>query len=153
MEEKELKQECLKLMEAAEAAYLSTIDSNGFPQIRVMANLRNKEQSPGLAEVFAKHGEDFLVYLTTCEQMPKVEQIKANPKASVYYCNVKESLGLMLAGQIEVITDENLKKELWQDWWETYYPDKKYALLRLLPDFAKGWNKEGPFGFEICAKK
>lgn len=149
MEEKELKQECLKLMETADAAYLATIDSNGFPQIRVMANLRNKEQSPGLAEVFAKHNEDFLIYLTTCESTSKVKQIKANPKASVYYCKLKESLGLMLAGQIEVITDENLKKELWQDWWLDYYPDKKYTLLCLLPYFAKGWFKEGPFEFKL----
>jgi len=114
-----------------------------------MANLRNKEQSPGLVEVFAQHSEDFLIYLTTCEATSKIKQIKANPKASVYYCKVNESLGLMLAGQIEIITDENLKEQLWQDWWETYYPDKKYTLLRLLPDFAKGWNKEGPFEFKL----
>ncbi len=149
MEEKELKQECLKLMETAEAAYFGTIDSDGFPQIRVMANLRNKEQSPGLVEVFAQHSEDFLVYLTTCEATSKIKQIKANPKASVYYCKVNEALGLMLAGEIEIITDENLKKELWQDWWQDYYPDKKYTLLRLLPDFAKGWYKEGPFEFKL----
>ncbi len=149
MEEKELKQECLKLMETADAAYFATIDSEGFPQIRVMANLRNKEQSPGLAEVFTKHSEDFLVYLTTCETTSKIEQIKANPKASVYYCKVNESLGLMLAGQIEIITDEKLKEQLWQDWWQDYYPDKNYTLLRLLPDFAKGWNKEGAFEFKL----
>ncbi len=145
MEEKELKQEYLKLMETADAVYFSTVDSDGFPQIRVMANLWNKEQSPGLAEVFAQHSEDFLVYLTTCEATSKIKQIKANPKASVYFCKVNESLGLMLAGEIEIITDENLKKELWQD----YYPDKKYTLLRLLPDFAKGWNKVGPFEFKL----
>ena len=88
MEEKELKQECLKLMETAEAAYLGTVDSDGFPQIRVMANLRNKEQSPGLVEVFAKHSEDFLVYLTTCESTSKIQQIKANSKSSIYFCKV-----------------------------------------------------------------
>jgi len=149
MEKQELKQVCLKLMETAEAVYLSTIDGEGYPQIRVMANMRNKEQCPGLVEVFARHSEDFLNYLTTCEETAKIEQIKANPKASIYFCNVSESLGLMLAGEIEIITDEKLKKELWQDWWETYYPDKKYTLLQLLPDFAKGWNKEGPFEFKL----
>ena len=149
MEEKELKQECLKLMETADAVYVGTVDSNGFPQIRVMANLRNKEQSPGLVEVFARHSGDLLVYLTTCEATSKMEQIRANPKASVYYCKVNEALGLMLAGQIEIITDENLKEQLWQDWWQDYYPDKKYTLLRLLPDFAKGWYKEGAFEFKL----
>ena len=44
MEEKELKHGCLKLMETAEVVYLSTIDSDHFPEIRGMVNLRNKEQ-------------------------------------------------------------------------------------------------------------
>lgn len=149
MDEKEAKQVSVELMKTADAAYFSTIDSDGFPQTRVMANLRNKEQSPGLVEVFAQHSKDFLIYLTTCEATSKIEQIKANPKASVYYCKVNESLGLMLAGQIEIITDENLKEQLWQDWWKDYYPDKKYTLLRLLPDFAKGWYKEGAFEFKL----
>ena len=112
MEEKQLRQECLGLMETADAVYVSTVDGQGYPQIRVMANMRNKEQCPGLVEVFAQHSEDFMNYLTTCEETAKIEQIRANPKASIYFCNVGESLGLMLAGEIEIITDEKLKKEL-----------------------------------------
>ncbi|MHC4336127.1 MAG: pyridoxamine 5'-phosphate oxidase family protein, partial [Planctomycetota bacterium] len=82
MNEKELKQECLKLMEAAEAAYLSTIDGDGFPQTRVMGNLRNAEQYSGLTGVFSEHNEDFLIYLTTSASSAKMEQIKVNPKVS-----------------------------------------------------------------------
>ena len=149
MNEKELKQECLNLMETADAAYVATIGSDGFPYIRMMSNLRNKEQNPGLAELFEQHKEDFMTYFTTCEATAKVEQIKANPSVSVYYSKPSEFHGMMLAGKIEIVTDTNLKKELWQDGWEMYYPDKKYTLLRLLPDFAKGWYKEGPFEFKL----
>lgn len=153
MEEKELKQECLKLMETSEVAYLGTIGGDGFPQIRAMMNLRNKEQWPGLSVLFGRHKEDFLIYFTTCGSTAKVEQIRANPSVSVYYARPEQFHGMMVAGKIEVVTDENLKKEIWQDGWEMYYPDKKYTLLRLLPAFAKGWYKEGPFEFGLCRAK
>jgi len=153
MEEKELRQECLKLMETADMAYLSTIDSDGFPQTRVMGNLRNTKQYPGLKSMFSEHGEDFLIYLTTSTSSTKMAQIKANPKVSVYYSRPSEFHGMMLAGKIEVVTDGNLKKELWQEGWEIYWPDgpdgPQYTVLRLLPDFAKGWYKEGPFEFKL----
>ena len=62
MEEKEAKRLSLELLESVEVLYLSTIDSNGFPQTRAMGNLRNKEQHPSLAEIFSKHGDDFLIW-------------------------------------------------------------------------------------------
>lgn len=157
MEEKELKQECLKLMEAAEAAYLSTIDGNGFPQVRAMLNLRNKEQFGGLTKLFDDHREDFVIYLTTNTSSPKMDQIRANPKVSIYFCSPTEFHGFMLCGSIEIVKDQPLKKQIWRDGWEMYYPsgvdDPEYTILCLRPAFAKGWCKEGPFGFEICAKK
>ena len=153
MKEKELRQECLKLMETADAAYLSTIDSDGFPQTRVMGNLRNTKQYPGLKSMFSEHGEDFLIYLTTSASSGKMAQIRANPKVSVYFCNPGEFHGLMLGGEIEVVTDTELKKQIWQDGWEMYWPDgpdgPEYTVLRLLPVYAKGWYKEGPFEFKL----
>ena len=153
MEEKELKQECLKLMETADAAYLSTIDSDGFPQTRVMGNLRNTKQYPGLKSMFSEHSEDFLIYLTTSASSGKMAQMRANPKVSVYFCNPSEFLGLMLGGKIDVVEDGELKKQLWQDGWEVYWPGgadgPEFTVLRLLPDLAKGWHKEGAFGFKL----
>ena len=82
-----------------------------------------------------------------------MQQIRANPKISVYFCNAGEFHTLMLAGCTEEVTDQNLKKQLWQDGWEVYWPDgvegKEFTVLRLLPDFAKGWYKEGPFEFKL----
>ena len=153
MEEKEAKRVSLELMKVAEAAYLSTIDSNGFPQTRVMGNLRNAEQYPGLTEIFGEHSDDFLIYLTTSKSSAKMQQIRANPKISVYFCNPDEFHTLMLAGRTEEVADQNLKKQLWQDGWEVYWPDgvdsPEYTVLRLLPDFARGWYKEGAFEFKL----
>jgi len=156
MEEKELKQECLKLMETVDAAYFGTIDSDGFPQIRAMVNLRNKEQFSGLISAFEGHEEDFLIYMTTDTASDKFKQIKANPKASVYFCNPQQIQGLMLTGEIEVVTDMNIKKQLWQDDWTIYYPSgldgPEYNILCLKPSVVKFWSAPMPKPVEFKLK-
>jgi general stress protein 26 len=153
MEEKEIKRLCLELMETAEAAYLATIDRDGFPHTRAMVNLRNAEQYPGLVEMFSKHDEDFLIYLATSATSAKMDQIRANAKVSVYFCNPSQFHGLMLGWNIEIVTGQELKKKIWQEGWEIYWPSgvdgPEYTVLRLLPDMAKGWLKEGPFELKL----
>ena len=143
MEEKEIKQESLKLMETADTAYLATVDGDGFPQVRAMGNLRNKEQYPALSGMFEGHESDFLIYITTDTASGKFAQIKANPKVSVYFCDSKKIKGLLLIGQIELVTDKEVKKQLWQDGWEMYYPGgvdgDEYNIFRLLPMYVKCW--------------
>jgi len=45
-EVEEVKKSALTLISESKAAYLTTIDSDGFPITRAMFNLRNKEQFP-----------------------------------------------------------------------------------------------------------
>lgn len=153
----EIKRLSLELMETAEAVYLSTIDVNGFPQIRAMLNLRNKKQFPSHAQIFEAHDEDFLVYLTTNTASAKVSQITANPKASLYFCEPSRHHGLMLAGAIEIVIDADIKEQLWRDDWKIYYPaglgDLDYTILRFLPAFAKGWLSPRIFEFDIDSKR
>ena len=153
MEQNEIKQECIKLMETADVIYLSTIDEDGFPQTRAMVNLRNEEQFPNLVNLFEKHKEDFLIYMTTDTASTKFKQITENPKASVYFCNPKDVQGLMLIGKVEIVTDKEIKKQLWQDDWKVYYPggvdDPEYNILRLLPIYAKCWFMPMPKPVEM----
>ena len=66
-EVEEVKKSALKLIEESKAAYLTTIDSDGFPITRAMFNLRNKEQFPELLRndliFFWKNKMNFLIYL------------------------------------------------------------------------------------------
>ena len=96
MEEKEAKRVSLKLMKVVQDAYLSTVDGDGFPQARVMSNLRNKEQCRIADELFAGHDEDFLIYMLTGHSSDKMQQIRANSKVSVYFCNFAEFLDEIL---------------------------------------------------------
>ncbi len=153
MNEKEARQLSLELLEVAEAAYLTTVDSHGFPQTRAMFNLRRKEQYPGLSELFRKHRDDFLVYFTTNTASPKIAQIRKNPKVSVYYCKPGEWRGLMLSGEIEIVTDREIKKAIWQEGWEMYYPegvdDPDYTVLCLFPISAKYYHQLKFAGFNL----
>jgi len=153
MEEKELKQECLKLMETADVIYLSTNGSDGYPHTRVMSNLRNKNENPAAAKILAQHKEDFVIHFATGHSSTKMQQIRANPKVSAYLCNPGEFHTIMLSGEIEEVTDQEFKKQLWQDGWEMHWPggadDPEFTVIKLSPAFARGLYKEGPFEFKL----
>ena len=56
-------------------------------------------------------------------------------------------------GEIKEISDEQLKKVLWQKGWEMFWPggvdDPEYTVLMMMPAFARGGYKEAPFEFEL----
>jgi len=151
----ELTQCNLDLMETAGAVYLTTIGSGGFPQTRAMLNLRNKKQFPSLSESFKGHNKDLLAYLTTNTASAKMTQIQANPKVSLYFCNPNQFHGLTLIGEIEIIADSAIKRQLWQVGWERYYPigvdDPDYSILCLVPTQAKGWYESALFEFDLSS--
>jgi len=144
-------------MEMADVVYLSTIGSDGFPYTRIMSNLRNKKENPGLVKIFEQHKEDFLIYMATSSSSAKMKQVRANPKVSVYlsvYSDIpSEFQCLTLIGEIEEVADKQLKKQLWQDGWEMFWPggagDPEFTVLMLMPAFAKGGYKETPFEFKL----
>ena len=153
MEENELKQKCLNLMEVANAVYLSTTSGDGYPHTRMMSNLRNKEENPACANLLEADKEDFVVYFATGTSSVKMQQIRANPKVSAYFCDPRELQTLMLAGEVEEINDLEFKRKLWQDGWEVHWPkgaeDPELTVLKLSPMFARGYCKEGPFEFKL----
>lgn len=156
MNEQDAKKLSLDLLETAEAAYVSTIAPDGYPQIRAMFNLRRKEQFPGLEELFRKHSEDYLVYFTTNTSSPKIAHIRKNPKAAVYYCRAGEFRGLMLSGEFEIVSDRAEKGRVWQKGWEMYYPggvhDPDHTVLRLRPMTAKYYHQLQSFHFDFKRK-
>ena len=157
MNQQEAKRLSLELLETAEAAIVTTIDPEGFPQTRAMFNLRRREQFPGLAGLFKKHQDDFLVYFTTNTSSPKTAQIKVNPRVSVYYHKPSEFRGLMLSGEMEIVTDRKEKESVWQPGWEMYYPggvhDPDHTVLRLVPLAAKYYHQLRFFRFDLKGKQ
>ena len=153
MDETDIKQECLKLMETADAVYLSTLSDDGFPHTRMMSNLRNKEENPAVAKILEPDKKDFVVYFVTGRSSVKMQQILADPRICAYFCNPKEVRTLLLVGKVDEVEDMEFKKKLWQDGWEIHWQggadDPEFIVLKLLPTFAKGWNKDAPFEFKL----
>lgn len=141
----EVKRSGLKLMEESKAAYLTTIDPDGFPITRAIFNLRNKEQFPEFSELFQNQQNKFTIFISTNTSSNKVAHLNKNPKMCVYFCDTEDFKGFMLGGSVEVVEDDKLKKKIWLDWWTRYYPegveDPDYTLLRLKPINARYYHK------------
>lgn len=153
MEEKEVKKRCLNLLETGNAIYLSTIGGDGYPHTRMMSNLKNAVENPGLVEIMEPYKNDFTTFFITSKSSAKWQHIQANPKISAYLCKPEEFHTLMIGGTTEEITDMEFKKQLWQKGWEIHWSggaeDPEFTVFKLLPAFARGWYKEGPFEFKI----
>ena len=152
-EVEEVKNSALKLISESKAAYLTTIDLEGFPITRAMFNLRNKEQFPEFSEFFQNQEDIFTIYISTNTSSTKVEHLKNNPLMCVYFCDADNFQGFMLGGSVEFINDIKLKKNIWLDWWTKYYPkgieDSDYTLLRLAPNTARYYYKLKQVNFKL----
>lgn len=145
--------QCLMLMESSSTCELSTIDAGGFPHTTCMNNLRNKNLYPDLVDLFKNQDNDFIVYMSTANQSDKMARMQANPKVSVYFCDAAKFHGLMLGGEIEIVTDRQLKNKIWQKGWRMYYPSgpegPEYGVIKLTPMIVKGWSAKGKFEFKL----
>ena len=74
---------------------------------------------------------------------------KLNNKAGLCYSNYGDSVGLR--GIIEIITDDNTRKEMWQDWLINHFPygptDPNFVLLHFIGKEATFWIN-GEFAHE-----
>jgi len=140
------KQELFEVMNRAEAVYLATADG-AVPRIRALVNLRRRDLYPGPARFCQAEG--FTVYLATSAASDKARELRANPQASVYYCEPGRFHGLTLTGPVEILADPELKKTLWDESWRIYWPsgaeDPDYVILRMRPLEASGWWGTRPF--------
>jgi general stress protein 26 len=132
--------EGIELISKAGVAYLTTIDSNGFPSTRAMFNLKNSRQFPKLVDFMARF-DNLTLFFSTNTSSTKVKQIMKNPKVSVYYCDTDAYHGFMCQGKIEIVKDKSIKDAIWLDEWKMYYPEGKesedYTVLRLEPSYIK----------------
>ena len=152
MDVEEAKKISSELMKNSKAIYLTTIDSDGYPITRAMFNLRNVEQFPEFSDFFDELVTPFEIFISTNTSSSKTNHIKGNPKVSVYYCEPEDFKGVMFGGDVEVIEDMELKREIWLDWWTKYYreglEDPDYMLLRLKPKIAHVYYKLQKIQFE-----
>lgn len=126
-DERSLLEKATALLAQCEEVMLASINSEGFPRPVPMA----KGHTAGCNEV----------WMATGMTSEKVADFNMNPKAGLCYSSHGDSVALR--GTVKVITDDNLRKEMWQDEYINHFPggptDPNYVLLRFVGTEATFW--------------
>lgn len=116
------KEQIMGFISKQKTAFIASVDENGFPNMKAMLAPR-------------KIQGDCLYFSTNTSSM-RVSQFMNNPKASVYFYNRGRFKyeGIMLTGTMEVLQDDNIKREIWQIGDTMYYKqgvtDPDYCVLK-----------------------
>jgi len=121
-------------------AFISSVDGDGFPYTKAMLAPRKRE---GI-KVF---------YFTTNTFSLRVAHYRANPKASVYFCDAEGFKGMMLRGTMEVLTDAASKQIICREADTEYYPggvsDPNYCVLKFTATDGRFYSDFYPRSFVI----
>lgn len=126
-DERTLAEKAITLLAQCKDITIASIDAEGFPRPVPMSKICSK----GCNEV----------WLATAVNSMKVADFKQNNKAGLCYSNYGDSVGLR--GFIEIITDDSIRKAMWQDWLINHFPDgpidPNFVLLRFIGKEATFW--------------
>lgn len=130
------------LIDKQNVAYISSIDQDGFPNTKAMLPPRIRE---GI-RVF---------YFTTNTSSMRVLQYQNNKKACIYFSDKRFFRGVMLIGEMEVLTEAKYKEMIWQETDTMYYPkgvkDEDYCVLRFIAHKGRYYSNFNSETFEIVA--
>ena len=116
------KEQIIEFIKNQKVSFIASIDQEGFPNMKAMLPPRKIV------------GNTF--YFTTNTSSMRVKQSQDNEKASIYFFNKGRFRyeGVMLVGIMEVLTDDQSKKDIWQMGDTMYYKkgvsDPDYCVLR-----------------------
>ncbi len=129
-----------KMADTLPIAYISSVDEEGFPCTKAMLAPRKRE---GIKTF----------YFTTNTFSLRVAHYKANPKASIYFCDEKGFKGMMLRGRMDVLTDATSKEMIWREGDTEYYPggvtDPNYCVLKFTATNGRFYSDFYPRSFVI----
>lgn len=122
-----MKEKAEQLLQRCEVVVITSVNEEGYPRPVPMSKIK----SEGYSVVWMATGTDSL----------KTKDFRLNPKAGLCYSENGNSVAL--TGEVEVITDAEIKKELWQEWFIAHFPlgpaDPNYVLLKFKGQKATIW--------------
>lgn len=130
-DERSLTEKATHLLSQCKEVTLASVNANGFPRPVPL----DKIHSLGCNEVWVVTGAD----------TEKVADFRFNPKAGLSYSFYGDSVALR--GTVEIITDDETRKRMWQEYFINYIPggptDPNYVLIRFIGSEATIWiNQE-----------
>lgn len=128
------------LIDKQKVAFIASVDSEGYPNMKAMLPPRVRF---GL-KVF---------YFTSNTSSLRAAQYRADPRASIYFCDQRFFRGVMLKGRMEVLTDEKSRQLIWRPGDEMYYPaglgDPDYCVLRFTAERGRCYGNFHSEWFEV----
>lgn len=120
----QIKTDIIKLVENSRDAIVCSIDENGYPNAKTMFRAKNE----GLQSF----------WFSTNTSAIRTGHWLERPKACIYFVDANDFHGLMLTGQMQVRTDDEIKLAFWKQGDEQYYPlgptDPDYCILHFTAD-------------------
>ena len=110
-----------EIMNSEGSCALITLDDEGIPRVRAMVPFAPEE--------------DLTVWFGTNSRSRKVEQIKKDPRVTLYYLDEDASGYVIVQGVARLVNDPKEKDKRWKAEWEAFYPDKTkdYLLIEVTP--------------------
>ena len=119
--ETQLKETAKKVIGNSLSCTLITVDEEGAPRARAMDGFPVED--------------DFTIWFGTKANTRKVDQIKNDPRVTLYYLSSDNSGYVVISGKAELIEEAEMKKKYWKKEWEQFYSDKDkdYLLIKVTP--------------------
>ncbi|WP_347924385.1 pyridoxamine 5'-phosphate oxidase family protein [Pontimicrobium sp. SW4] len=112
-----------EIMQSAKTCALVTLDDKGRPRVRTM--------DPFPPE------EELTVWFGTNSNSRKVNQIRENPKVTLYYLDSDDTGYVMIHGIASIVNDNAEKEKHWKVKWKSFYPNypDDYMLIKVKPEW------------------
>ena len=127
-----LEKKAAEMLQKSEVVVLTSINQEGYPRPVPMSMVK----AEGISTVWMSTGNDSW----------KTIDFRNNPKGGL--CFYAQGDSVCMTGDVEVITDADIKQELWQDWFINHFPggptDPNYVILKFEANHATYWI-EGKF--------
>jgi len=128
------------LIDKQSVAFISSVDGDGYPNIKAMLPPRMRE---GIKTF----------YFTTNTSSMRVAQYRENPMACIYFYDKRFFRGVMLKGLMAVLEDSASKEMIWREGDTLYYPqgvaDPDYCVLKFTAKSGRYYTNFHSEDFEI----
>ena len=125
-----------QIIKTCDAAYFGVIDEDGYPSVSTV--------SPTGTENIQE------VFFTTNIGGNKEKRLRKSGRASICFRSGNDNITLV--GEAEILTDQETKSRMWQDWFINHYPggetDPNYIVVKLTTKRISLW-----VDFEIADQK
>lgn len=132
------------LVQRSEYVFLSSLDErDGSPDTRVVFNLR-KARAEAFRDGAARLPDGFETWIATNTSSRKVRELHADKRGCLYFADTAAIEGLTLQGAFEEVLDNSIRRALWVDGWNMFYPGGleggDFSLFRFRPERARYYH-------------